>query len=122
MGADHLFHTFLSRYWNRREDEYGGSDLRNRARFSLEVIKAIKKKVGEDFPIQVLMNGFEFGVGDMGITVEEAVATAKMLEEAGVNSLPGQIALGRPALGFFSRRQHVLSGAVHTPRGVPGRT
>ena len=87
MGADHLFHTFLSRYWNRREDEYGGSDLRNRARFSLEVIKAIKKKVGEDFPIQVLMNGFEFGVGDMGITVEEAVATAKMLEEAGVNSL-----------------------------------
>jgi 2,4-dienoyl-CoA reductase (NADPH2) len=87
MGADHLFHTFLSRYWNRREDEYGGSDLRNRARFSVEVIRAIKKRVGEDFPIQVLMNGFEFGVGDQGITVEEAIATAKILEEAGVNSL-----------------------------------
>jgi 2,4-dienoyl-CoA reductase (NADPH2) len=86
-GADHLFHTFLSRYWNRRDDMYGGDDLRNRIRFLVEVIRAIKTRVGEDFPIQVLMNGYEFGVGDMGITVEEAIATAKILEEAGVNSL-----------------------------------
>ncbi|MBP1608190.1 MAG: NADH:flavin oxidoreductase / oxidase family [Acidobacteria bacterium] len=86
-GADHLFHTFLSRYWNRRDDMYGGNDLRNRIRFLVEVIRAIKTKVGEDYPIQVLMNGYEFGVGDQGITVEEAVATAKILEENGVNSL-----------------------------------
>jgi 2,4-dienoyl-CoA reductase (NADPH2) len=86
-GADHLFHTFLSRFWNRREDQYGGADLKNRMRFLLEVIRAIKTKVGEDFPLQVLMNGFEFGVGDQGITVQEAIDTAKILEEAGVNSL-----------------------------------
>jgi 2,4-dienoyl-CoA reductase (NADPH2) len=86
-GADHLFHTFLSRYWNRRDDMYGGDDIRNRSRFLVETIRAIKTKVGEDFPIQVLMNGYEFGVGDMGTTVEEAKATAKILEAAGVNSL-----------------------------------
>jgi 2,4-dienoyl-CoA reductase (NADPH2) len=86
-GADHLFHTFLSRYWNRRDDQYGGRDIRNRMRFLLEVIKEVKKRAGQDFPVQVLMNGYEFGVGDLGITVEEAIATAKMLEEAGVNSL-----------------------------------
>jgi len=86
-GADHLFHTFLSRYWNRRDDMYGGDDIRNRTRFLIETIRAIKTKVGEDFPIQVLMNGYEFGVGDQGTTVEEAKATAVMLEEAGVNSL-----------------------------------
>lgn len=86
-GADHLFHTFLSRFWNRRDDQYGGPELKNRMRFLLEVIGEIKKRVGEDFPIQVLINGYEFGVGDLGITLEEAIATARMLEEAGVSSL-----------------------------------
>jgi 2,4-dienoyl-CoA reductase (NADPH2) len=86
-GADHLFHTFLSRFWNRRDDIYGGPDIRNRTRFLVETITAIKGKVGDDFPIQVLMNGFEFGVGDLGTTTEEAIATAQILESIGVNSL-----------------------------------
>jgi 2,4-dienoyl-CoA reductase (NADPH2) len=86
-GADHLFHTFLSRFWNRRDDIYGGPDIRNRTRFLVEVITAIRKKVGQDFPLQVLMNGFEFGVGSLGTTTEEAIATAQILEGIGVNSL-----------------------------------
>jgi len=86
-GADHLFHTFLSRFWNRRDDRYGPQSIESRTRFVVEVIKEIKKRVGQDFPIQVLMNGFEFGVGELGLSVEEAKAIAKIYEEIGVHSL-----------------------------------
>ena len=86
-GADHLFHSFLSRFWNRRDDRYGPQNMENRTRFVVQVIKEIKKRVGDDFPIQVLMNGVEVGVGDLGITVEEARAIARIYENAGVDSL-----------------------------------
>ncbi|MGD0231559.1 MAG: FAD-dependent oxidoreductase [Syntrophorhabdales bacterium] len=86
-GADHLFHTFLSRYWNRRYDEYGPQSMENRTRFVVRVIKEIKKRLGQDFPIQVLMNGAEVGVGELGLTVDECKAIAKIYESIGVNSL-----------------------------------
>ncbi|MGA2108680.1 MAG: FAD-dependent oxidoreductase [Syntrophorhabdales bacterium] len=86
-GADHLFHSFLSRFWNRRDDKYGPQNMENRTRFVVQVIKEIKNRVGQDFPIQVLMNGIEVGVGDLGLTIEEAKVIAKIYESIGVNSL-----------------------------------
>jgi len=86
-GADHLFHTFISRYWNRRDDEYGPQSMENRMRFVVNVIKEIKKRCGEDWPVQVLMNAYEFGVGDQGITKEEGIEIAKVYESIGVDSL-----------------------------------
>ncbi len=86
-GADHLFHTFLSRYWNRREDEYGPQSMENRTRFVVQVIREIKKRLGQEFHVQVLMNGVEYGVGDLGLTVEECRAIAKIYESVGVDSL-----------------------------------
>jgi 2,4-dienoyl-CoA reductase (NADPH2) len=86
-GADHLFHTFISRYWNRRDDEYGPQSLENRMRFIVNTVKEIKKRCGEDWPVQVLMNAYEFGVGDQGITKEEGIEIAKVYESIGVDSL-----------------------------------
>jgi len=86
-GADHLFHSFISRYWNRRDDEYGPQSMENRMRFVVDVIKEIKKRCGDDFPVQVLMNAYEFGVGDQGITWEEGKEIAKIYESIGVDSL-----------------------------------
>ena len=86
-AADHLFHTFISRWWNRRDDEYGPQSLENRMRFILNVVKGIKKRVGSDFPVQVLMNAMEWGVGPEGITLEEGKQIAQMYEAAGVDSL-----------------------------------
>jgi 2,4-dienoyl-CoA reductase (NADPH2) len=86
-GADHLFHTFISRYWNRRDDKYGPQSMENRMRFVVDVIKEIKKRCGEDWPVQVLMNAYEFGVGDQGITKEEGIEIAKVYESIGVDSL-----------------------------------
>ncbi|MGD9159370.1 MAG: FAD-dependent oxidoreductase [Desulfobacteraceae bacterium] len=86
-GADHLFHSFISRYWNKRDDEYGPQTMENRMRFVLNVIKEIKKRCGEDWPVQVLMNAYEFGAGELGLTAAEGIEIAKMYEAAGVDSL-----------------------------------
>jgi 2,4-dienoyl-CoA reductase (NADPH2) len=85
-AADHLFHSFLSRYWNKRDDKYGPQSMENRTRFIVDVIKETKKRCGEDFPVQILMNGIEIDVPD-GLTVEEAKEIARIYEAVGVDSL-----------------------------------
>ena len=49
-SCSHLLHTFLSPFWNKRHDEYGCDSMENRTRFLVEVIRAIKKRLGQDFP------------------------------------------------------------------------
>ena len=67
-GCNHLFGTFLSRVWNKREDEYGCASLENRSRFVVELIKEIKARAGKDFGVIVVYNAAEPGV-EKGITV-----------------------------------------------------
>jgi 2,4-dienoyl-CoA reductase (NADPH2) len=85
-GSTHLFSSFLSRLWNRRQDAYGCASLESRARFLLEVIREIRKRLGRDFPICTLINGAEVG-GDKGMTLEEGQELARMLEEAGADAI-----------------------------------
>ena len=86
-GADHLFDSFLSRFWNRRDDQYGAQNWENRTRFVREVLAAVRKRCGDSFHIQVFMNGIEFGVGDLGLSLEENKHLAQMWQECGVDSL-----------------------------------
>jgi len=84
VATCHLGNSFLSPAWNRRHDEYGCDSLENRARFVVEVIQEIKNRLGQDFPLGILMNGAEFGI-ENGITIEDAQEFAKMFEKAGVD-------------------------------------
>lgn len=77
----YLINSFISPYMNKRKDEFGGS-LENRMRFLLGIIRRMKEKAGEDFPISVRISGDEFIDG--GITTKESPLIAKILEEAGV--------------------------------------
>ena len=54
-----LLAQFFSTYFNRREDEYGGS-AHNRARFAMEVLDATRKAVGEDFVIEYRISADEY--------------------------------------------------------------
>ena len=58
-GHGYILHSFLSPFYNKREDLYGGP-IENRARFTCEVIRRIKEVAGEDFPINVRINGSDF--------------------------------------------------------------
>ncbi|WP_258360153.1 FAD-dependent oxidoreductase [Moorella sulfitireducens] len=84
-ACNHLLNSFLSGFWNRRTDEYGGS-VENRARFMVEVLKGIKEATGKDFAVVALINGLEIGLKD-GITLEESKAFARLLEAAGADAI-----------------------------------
>jgi 2,4-dienoyl-CoA reductase-like NADH-dependent reductase (Old Yellow Enzyme family) len=93
-GANgYLITQFLSSAINDRTDEYGGS-LENRARFVLEVVRAIRQRVGDDFHLQMKISAQDrsdavafFGKGPAGNTLEESVQVCKWLVEAGVDAI-----------------------------------
>lgn len=80
----YLVNQFISPVTNKRIDKYGGS-LHNRMRFALEIIANIKEKAGCDFPVIFRISAREFIPG--GITVEDSLAIAKLLENAGVDAI-----------------------------------
>lgn len=81
----YLIAQFLSRSANRREDDYGGS-LGNRARLLTEVVAAVRKKVGPDYPLICRLDGREFFIED-GISQDEGLETARLAWQAGVDCL-----------------------------------
>lgn len=74
----HLLAQFLSPYTNKRTDNYGGS-LRNRARFAIEVLEAIRDKVGDDFGIEYRISADELTAG--GMHPDETIQFVKMIED-----------------------------------------
>ncbi len=64
-ATGYLISQFLSQVTNKRTDEYGGS-FGNRMRFGLDVMRAIKKATGDDFPLIVRINGNEYMPGGLG--------------------------------------------------------
>jgi 2,4-dienoyl-CoA reductase-like NADH-dependent reductase (Old Yellow Enzyme family)/thioredoxin reductase len=81
IAHDGLLRTFVSPYFNRRTDEYGGS-YENRMRYPLEIIHAIRKEVGPDYPIGIRLCLDEFT--DWGFGLDYGIQLAKTLEENGI--------------------------------------
>lgn len=80
----YLLDQFKSELWNHREDEYGG-ELKNRLKFTIEIVEAIKKSAGKEFPVI-----YRFGLThkfEGGRTIEEGLEIAKCLEDSGVDAL-----------------------------------
>lgn len=76
-GHGWLINQFLSPMFNKRGDEYGGS-LKNRCRFAVNVLKAVREAVGPSFPIEFRLSGAEFV--EEGYGLEEGVKIARQLE------------------------------------------
>ena len=83
MAHGYLLSSFITPLTNRRADEYGGS-LENRMRYPLEVFRAVRAVWPEDKPVSVRISANDW-VGDDGVTPEEAVQIAAMLQGAGVD-------------------------------------
>lgn len=80
--AGYLVDQFLTPLWNKRTDRYGG-DLNGRFRFSLELIKAVRRGAGADFPIS-----YRYSLThhlDGGRTIDEGLEIARLLEKANVD-------------------------------------
>jgi 2,4-dienoyl-CoA reductase-like NADH-dependent reductase (Old Yellow Enzyme family) len=83
-GGATLHCSFISPFYNRRDDEYGGS-WENRLRFPTETLKKMREAVGPDYPLLARISANEL-LGDRGITVEDTVKfTVPAMEEAGID-------------------------------------
>ncbi len=91
-SCSHLLHTFLSPFWNKRHDEYGCDTIENRTRFLVEIIKAIKERLGKDFPVSTIINGVETGAligveSDECLTLEDSLKIARIIEQSGADAI-----------------------------------
>ncbi len=84
FGLGYLISQFISQRTNHREDEYGGSE-ENRYRFAREILEAVHKEVGKNFPLIARISATEQVEG--GLTIQDAVALANFLQEHGISAL-----------------------------------
>jgi 2,4-dienoyl-CoA reductase (NADPH2) len=126
----YLFTQFLSSAINDRKDEYGGP-LENRARLLLEVVRAVRAEVGDDFHLQVKISSTENASAFLpwlgrGNTVADAVQVSLWLEEAGVDAIhvsagstfphPDNPAGGLPLPEVVRNYDTMISSGVHAFR------
>jgi len=79
---DYLLGGFLSPKLNRRADEFGGS-IKNRSKILVEMLKAMKEKAGDDFPISARISAVDYL--ENSIQLDESKQVAKLLEDAGAD-------------------------------------
>jgi 2,4-dienoyl-CoA reductase (NADPH2) len=107
-ACTHLFHSFLSPFWNERHDAYGCDSLENRARFLIEMIKEIKTRCGKDYPVSVILNGAEWGnLIDVDnsecLTLADSIGIARLLQPAGADAIQVRsIFIGRHDASFLA--------------------
>ncbi|MCL2165455.1 MAG: FAD-dependent oxidoreductase [Oscillospiraceae bacterium] len=104
-AIDHLICMFCNPFYNKRTDEYGGSPEK-RIRFFVEIIENVQKKCGREFPIIARLTGCTFEPD--GITMEEGIIHAQLLEKAGAAALH--------VVGGSMRNLLILNGQ-YEPRG-----
>ena len=80
----YLLSQFLTPYYNRRKDKYGGT-LHNRARLIYEVVAAVRAAVGKDFPVMIKLNFDDFMSEGEGLTFPESLAMFERLDALGVD-------------------------------------
>lgn len=119
----YLLCQFYSPLSNKRQDKFSGDSLETRVRLHLEVIKAVRQAVGEDFPVAIRMGGCDYMPG--GSTIEDCVEACKMFETAGIDliDLSGGHCSYQPAgkeAPYFADMAAAVKAAVNIPVLVTG--
>lgn len=117
----YLISQFLSPYYNKRNDEYGGS-IENRARLLFEIFDEILAQVGNEYPVLIKINYSD--LVENGLTGDECLWVCKELDKRGIDAIEvsSGLALGRessPAQagseGYFSDGALRLAETIHAP-------
>ena len=105
-GHGWLINQFLSPYFNKRTDKYGGS-LENRVRFAQEVLESVREAVGEGFPIEFRLSGSELFEG--GYDLAEGIEIAKLIES--------RVDLLHVSAGTYQRGFGITHPSMFVPHG-----
>jgi 2,4-dienoyl-CoA reductase-like NADH-dependent reductase (Old Yellow Enzyme family)/thioredoxin reductase len=119
----YLLGQFMSPFSNQRTDEYGGSD-ENRARFSIEIVRAVRKAVGHDYPVLFRISTEELVPGGYDLKFTKWLAPKLVSEgvdaihaSVGVYSTPGNLTI--PTMdteaGFNLFRARAIKEVVDVP-------
>lgn len=103
----YLVGQFLSPFSNKRADAYGGSD-ENRARFALEVVRAVRRETGNDFPVLIRLSTDELVRG--GYDINFITWLAPLLVEAGVDAIHASV-------GVYSTPGNLSIASMDTEEG-----
>ena len=122
----YLLSQFLSPWFNRRTDAYGGS-ADNRVRLHVEIIEAVRQAVGDAFPMLVKMNCEDFADG--GLNVTASIAAARQMVAAGLDAVElsgglltgGKLSPSRPNINtpekeaYFQEAASAFKKALEVP-------
>ena len=122
----YLLSQFLSPWFNRRTDAYGGT-VDNRVRIHVEIIQAVRQAVGVDFPMLVKMNCEDFADG--GLTVADSIEAAQQMVAAGLDTVElsgglltgGKLSPSRPNINkpekeaYFQEAARAFKKALDVP-------
>jgi 2,4-dienoyl-CoA reductase-like NADH-dependent reductase (Old Yellow Enzyme family)/thioredoxin reductase len=128
LANGYLLQSFISPYANQRVDEHGGR-LEGRMRLPLEVLDAVRREVGREFPIICRVCVDEFVDG--GLTLAEGQRVAQWLERTGADAIdviagiPESLHVIGPPMavprGFLAPHARAIKGAVRVPVFAVGR-
>ena len=132
FAHNYLVSKFLVPYFNTRTDEYGGSKIENRARFGFEIVEAVRKAVGKDFPLIVKTEGNDY-LGREGNSQKEINYIVQGLADRGIDAVEvtggntvikyGPIIrdiLYKEDQSYFSRDARNLAKSVNIPLILTG--
>jgi 2,4-dienoyl-CoA reductase-like NADH-dependent reductase (Old Yellow Enzyme family) len=102
----YLVTQFLSPLSNHRTDRWGGP-LENRMRFVVEVVRAMRKAVDDDFPVMIKLGCRDYLAEGKGLSLAEGAETARTLEQEGVDFI--EISNGHQDNSFRKERLGITS-------------
>jgi 2,4-dienoyl-CoA reductase-like NADH-dependent reductase (Old Yellow Enzyme family) len=110
MAHGYLLCAFLSPFSNRRTDAYGG-DLTGRTRCPIEVLRAVRRRVGPDYPIICRLSGDEYVEG--GLKIDQTCRIARLLEQNGADAL--HISACNATSGYLNHPPYYVEECVFVP-------
>ncbi len=115
----YLLHQSATPYYNRRTDEYGGS-RENRFRLTIEVYEAIRKAVGDEYPIWIKVHSEDDFEG--GITHEDCIYLCKELDKRGIDAIEisGDFWSGRGNKAYYREIAAKIADQISAPVIVTG--
>ena len=105
----YLLSKFLSPVFNKRTDQYGGSPEKN-TKIVVDILKEIKYKCGENFPVWIKLNSEDFGYEQESLRFESTLLTSKILDDQKIDAI--ELSGGTPA-GKQSSSRPIEHEAYH---------
>lgn len=115
----YLLNQFYSPLTNKRTDEYSAQTLNGRLKLHIEIIKSIRKVVGNNYPIAIRLGACDYMDG--GSTLQDSIGAAKILEQAGIDLLDisggfcGYIRPDNKEQGYFSEITQAVREVINIP-------